>query len=215
MAEAPATTTPTSAQALELAKALLGDGALFPEAEKAATLLLDDEYERLARDEQRKFWGEVLRRELKRKGVSAGVLGTSTLGVADGPPSRALAEIEKSAGAAVKEALARIRSVAIDCPSCESLSLVRFKAEDDRCRVCGALLPTSPEFGKVRGVAEVVASLEAAPTTTARFAKLAPEPAFTPTWEVVSASPDLKRLLVLSKENVDWDERVLRSEERR
>jgi hypothetical protein len=208
----------TSRRLLELHQQLTGEAAtvLGPEVEKALSSLHDDEFERLPRPERRRFWNEILKRELKKAGISAGVLATSGLTAEDAPTQAALAAIAKQAAGPVKTALDRLRMVAIDCVSCESLVLPRFKAEDDRCRSCGALLPVAEAFGHVEDAAAVAAQLEQELAESALAADvLVPEPPAPPTWEVVALKPDLKRLLVLSPENLDWDELKKREDEAR
>src|SRR5204863_7203920 len=137
---------------IELAEKLLGDKSMSQAIEKALQHLHDDEYERLPRDERRAFWGEAVRRELVKQGLGKGQLAMSGLNATETPTAVALAAFEKTdakAGAAVKAALARLRAVAVECATCECLVLPRFKAEDDRCRVCGELLPVAASFGTV------------------------------------------------------------------
>src|SRR5581483_10846171 len=182
---------------LELAEKLLGDKSLTTALEKALQHLHDDEYERLPRAEKRAFWGEAVRRELARGGVAKGALAMSGLNDPETPTAVALAALEKQdakAGAAAKAALAKLRAVAIDCVACEGLTLPRFKAEDDRCRVCGELLPVASSFGTVEDAAHVAALVEESIEALAGTVAFAPEPQ-PPAWEVVAAKPDLARLL--------------------
>ncbi|HZV01502.1 MAG TPA: FHA domain-containing protein [Planctomycetota bacterium] len=179
---------------------------LPPALEKALQHLHDDEYERLTRDEQRGFFGDVVKKELARQGLAKGQLAMSGLG-SNGPVAVALAQLgqqDPKAGAIVAASLARLRSVAIDCVACESLVLPRFKSEDDRCRTCGELLPVAATFGQKEDAAHVAASLEE-PVAAEEGPAIAPETA-APAWEVVVAKPDVTRFLVLSKENLDWDD---------
>jgi pSer/pThr/pTyr-binding forkhead associated (FHA) protein len=204
-------------QILELAEKILGDRALTASLEKALQHLHDDEYELLPLEEKRAFWGEAIRKELARAGVSKGQLAMSGLTAAETPTSVALVQIEQldpKCAEAARAALARLRTVVIDCTSCENLTLPRFKSEDDRCRSCGELLPVSPSYGSVEDAAQVAALLEQDPTAvsaglgaegSAASADLGPDtsPA---SWEIVAAKPDVARFLKLSPENLDWDE---------
>src|SRR2546421_235105 len=135
-----------------LAEKFLGDAkSLTAALEKALQALHDDEYERLPRDEKRAFYGEAVRRELAKAGLGKGQLAMSGLNATETPTAVALAALAKQdakCGAAVKAALERLRTVAIDCVACENLTLPRFKAEDDRGRVCGDLLPLAASVEK-------------------------------------------------------------------
>jgi pSer/pThr/pTyr-binding forkhead associated (FHA) protein len=214
---------PTSPEVVKLGRALLADekASLTPEQEKAVLHLADDEFERLPVAERRAFWNDVLKRELKRNGATAGAIAGSGLGSGETPAAVALAEIARAGGAntqAVTKAQERLRSLVVDCVSCEGLVLRRFKAEDDVCRVCGNLLPVSTDFGRDRATRVLKALTEedlagddavtngnGGPATTAAAAPLTfpPEPV---TWDVVSPKHDPKGLLALSKENLDWDD---------
>lgn len=193
---------------LELAEKLLGDKSLTPALEKALQHLHDDEYDRLPKDEKRAFWGEVVRKELARQGVAKGQLAMSGLNATETSTSVALAGLEKQdpkCAAMVKASLARLRSVAIECASCESLVLPRFKAEDDRCRVCGELLPVAESFGTVEDAAHVAALMDEQVEALADNVTLAADTS-PPAWEVVAPKPDLTKLLKLAADNLDWDD---------
>lgn len=191
---------------LELAEKLLGDKNVTSDMARALQSLHDDEYELLKKEDKRAFWGEAVRRELARQGVAKGALAMSGLNGGDAPTSVALAQLSKQdpkAASAVKGALSRLRTVAIECVACENLVLPRFKAEDDRCRVCGEVLPVSASYGVRDDAAHIAALLEEAieEAPVAFQPDLAP-----PAWELAAPKPDVARFLKLSPENQDWDE---------
>lgn len=201
---------PTSPAVLALGRTLLGDekAALSPEQERACVFLADDEFERLPLAERRTFWNDVVKRELKRQGATAGAIAGSGIGSGETPAAVALAEVEKAGGPnpqAVAKARERLRGLVVECPACESLTLARFKAEDDTCRVCGELLPVSPEFGQVLDASHVAALLaEDAPAAPAADSPLlAPDPA---DWQLAPRKHDPGKLLALAKDNLDWDD---------
>ncbi len=192
---------------LELAEKLLGEKTLSPALEKALQHLHDDEYERLTRDEKRAFFGDVVRRELAKQGVAKGQLAMSGLNATESSTSVALAAFEKQDAAcakAVKATLQRLRTVAIECLACESLVLPRFKAEDDRCRVCGELLPVAASFGS-QGDAAHAALMDEHAEAIADTVAITPDTS-APSWEIAAPKPDLTRLLKLSADNLDWDD---------